>query len=384
MNVAFIPARGGSKSIPKKNIKPIAGKPLIYWAVKAACECKDIHKVYVCTDDDEIASTARQFAFLKVEIIGRSEESASDTASTESAMLEFAQKHNFNNIVLIQATSPLVTSEDLEKGFAIYSRKGVDSILSVARQYRFVWKDTADGFAEPVNYDYKNRPRRQEFDGFSVENGAFYITGRDALLNSKCRLSGNIKTVEMHPDSYIELDEPDDWPIVEALLKKRELAYTLPAIKMFLTDCDGTLTDGGMYYSNLGEELKKFNTRDGAGLRMLKERGIITGIITGEISETVRRRAEKLNVNELIMGSDDKVADITELCAKYGIEMRDVAYIGDDTNDVDAMRAAALTGCPADASKNVMKLADFVSSKKGGDGAVREFVEWILESYKHP
>ena len=121
MNVAFIPVRGGSKSIPLKNIKPICGKPLVYWTVKAACECKYIDTVYVATDSDKIKEVSLRFKeedplFHKLQVIGRSAESASDTASTESAMLEFADNYNFDNIVLIQATSPLLTSDALDKG----------------------------------------------------------------------------------------------------------------------------------------------------------------------------------------------------------------------------------------------------------------------------
>ena len=116
-NVAFIPVRGGSKSIPLKNIKIFAGKPLVYWTVKAAVECSDVNEVYVATDSQKIKDTVLNFNFDKVKVIGRSEQSATDIASTESAMLEFAEKYEFNNICLIQATSPLLTSEDLTRGF---------------------------------------------------------------------------------------------------------------------------------------------------------------------------------------------------------------------------------------------------------------------------
>lgn len=146
MNVAFIPVRGGSKSIPLKNIKSIGGRPLVYWTVKAACGCKYIDKVYIATDSDRIKDTVESFKtgveaelFSKVCVISRSAESASDTASTEFAMLEFAQNYEFDNIVLIQATSPLLGSNDLERGFAAFNEKGTDSVLSVVLQKRFHW-----------------------------------------------------------------------------------------------------------------------------------------------------------------------------------------------------------------------------------------------------
>ena len=226
MNVAFIPVRGGSKSIPMKNIKPLNGKPLVYWTVIAACNCQYIDKVYVATDSDEIRKAVEAVMmegkenFSKIEVIDRSPESSSETASTESAMLEFAEKYEFDTIVLIQATSPMLTSSDLDRGFCAFADKDTDSVFSVARQKRFIWREDEFGFAHPINYDIFNRPRRQEFSGLLVENGAFFITSREQLLKSKNRISGRMRMVEMSANSYFEIDEPDDWVIVESLMKK--------------------------------------------------------------------------------------------------------------------------------------------------------------------
>lgn len=217
MNIAFIPVRGGSKSIPMKNIKLFAGKPLVYWTICAAIGCRDIDCVFVATDNEEIKNTVLSFGFNKLKVVGRSKKSASDIASTESVMLEFAKEYMFDNIVLIQATSPLLTSKDLTEGLRQLNH--ADSVLSVVRQRRFLWNQGQ--YAVPVNYDYNNRPRRQEFEGFFVENGAFYITGRHALLQTGCRLSGRIKIVEMPEDTYYEIDESTDWVIAENLMRKR-------------------------------------------------------------------------------------------------------------------------------------------------------------------
>ena len=151
---------------------------------------------------------------------------------------------------------------------------------------------------------------------------------------------------------------------------------------MFLTDCDGCLTDGGMYYSEKGDELKKFNTRDGMGFKLLREKGIITGIVTSENVNLNRRRAEKLKLNELIAGCLDKADAVKDLCKKYNIELKNVAYMGDDINDIEAMnlikQAGGKVGCPADANLEVKEISDFISFKNGGDGAVREFIEWLI------
>lgn len=383
MNVAFIPVRGGSKSIPLKNIKPISGKPLVYWTVKAACGCKYIDKVYVATDSEKIKETVERFKvgieaelFSKAEVIGRSAESASDTASTEFAMLEFADKYEFDNIVLVQATSPLLQASDLDRGFEAFESEGTDSVLSVVRQKRFHWGNDEDGYAQPTNYDVFHRPRRQEFDGYLVENGAFYISSKADLVKTQNRVSGNIKAVEMNEDTFFEIDEPSDWVIIEALMKKNGIAAPsdVPEIEMFLTDCDGCLTDGGMYYSEHGDELKKFNTRDGMGIALLRERGIITGIITSEDVELNRRRAEKLKLDILEAGCKDKLKAIKRLCEERGIDIKKVCYVGDDINDMEAIEAVGYGCCPADAMPEAKAIADYITAAKGGEGVIREVV----------
>lgn len=380
MKVAFIPVRGGSKSIPLKNIRIMNGKPLVYWTVKAAVECVAIDKVYVATDSDKIRETVEAFKMEKVEVIARSAESASDTASTEFAMLEFAENYGFDSIVLIQATSPLLTSDDLMRGCIMFDQPKVDSVLSVVRQKRFHWKENVNGFVHATNYDVFHRPRRQEFDGYLVENGAFYITSKKLLIESKNRISGNIKACEMCEESFIEIDELHDWIILESLMKKRlDKTKDENRIRLVATDCDGVLTDGGMYYSEFGDELKKFNTLDGMGFELLRNQGIKTAIITGEVSELVKRRIQKLKVDELFMGQKDKLGVLKQLCEKYGISLSEVAYIGDDIFDIPAINACGFGCAPQNALDEVKSCADFVTKKSGGQGCFREMVQEILK-----
>lgn len=381
MNVAFIPVRGGSKSIPLKNIREIAGKPLVYWTAKAANECEGIDRVYVATDSDRIKETVESFNLSKVSVIGRNNDNASDTASTESAMLEFAGRYEFDNIILIQATSPLLTAEDLTGGLAEFNRPDTDSVLSVVKQKRFQWNKDDRGFVTAANYDVFHRPRRQEFDGFLIENGAFYITSRKALLKSTNRLSGNIRAYEMDESTYFEIDEPDDWLIIEKQLENKiKKGYRiLPEIKMFLSDCDGCLTDGGMYYSENGDELKKFNTLDGMGLQLLKEKGVLTGIITSETRELNRRRSIKLKLDIFEEGIKDKLNIVKTLCDKYGIDLQNVAYVGDDINDLAVIKAVGFGCSVANGLKEVKEAAKYVTHKSGGQGAVREVIDILID-----
>lgn len=376
---AFIPVRGGSKSIPLKNIKDFCGKPLVYWNVCALQNCSAVDKIVVATDSFQIKENVIAFNFSKVEVYDRKPENAVDTASTESVMLEYIEAANLsgeNVFMLVQATSPLTRTEDFEGGISLYASGKFDSVLTCVRNKRFFWNE--DGTSK--NYDYKNRPRRQDFDGMLMENGAFYINSVRNIKETKNRLSGKIGIYEMPEYTATEIDEPDDWTILESLMRRHVLKNELknPEIKMFLTDCDGCLTDGGMYYSENGDELKKFNTKDGMGFKLLRERGILCGVITGEKRELNVRRAEKLNLDILEQGVQDKLAVIKNLCQKYNVALENVAYIGDDINDLDAVKSVGFGCCPADALSQVKAVAKYITRAKGGEGAVREVADIAL------
>jgi 3-deoxy-D-manno-octulosonate 8-phosphate phosphatase (KDO 8-P phosphatase) len=150
-------------------------------------------------------------------------------------------------------------------------------------------------------------------------------------------------------------------------------------IKLLLTDCDGVLTDGGVYYGEAGEVLKKFNIRDGMGVERLRnQHGIDTGIITGEISPSVGKRAEKLKITELHLGIKNKPAVLKDILERRGLTGEEVAYIGDDVNDIEIMHLCGLTACPADALVFVREVAGYICQLKGGEGCFREFAEFII------
>lgn len=384
--IAFIPVRGGSKSIPLKNIKPFCGKPLVCWNIEALESCPQVDEIIVATDSPEIEQVVLAGHYKKTRIYHRSAENACDTASTESVMLEYINQRDKgamynvqgNDIfMLVQATSPLTQTCHFSEALLQYAQGKYDSMLTCVRNKRFFWN--ADGSS--LNYDYRHRPRRQKFDGLLMENGAFYINTVANILASGNRLSGKIGIYEMPEYTSFEIDEPDDWIIMENLMRKHVLnnqPTVAHNIKLFLCDVDGTLTDGGMYYSENGDELKKFNTRDGVALSMLREKGIKTGIITSEDTQIVSRRAAKLKVDFLKQGKRDggKLAAAQDICREMGITMQEVAYIGDDLNCVELLSAVGFAACPADACEKVKQIPNIrIMSRKGGDGVVREVVE---------
>lgn len=151
---------------------------------------------------------------------------------------------------------------------------------------------------------------------------------------------------------------------------------TLP--KLILTDIDGVWTDGGMYYDQYGMELKKFNTYDSAGVLFSHHLGIPVGIITGENTNIVKRRYDKLKIDYLYLGCKNKLHVVSELCDQLGITIEDVAYIGDDINDIKLLKKVGWAGVPSSAPMYVQKLANVKLTKKGGEGVFREFVETII------
>ena len=379
--IAFIPARSGSKSIPKKNIKPLCGRPLVFWVMSALQKVDNINEMVIATDSDEIEEVALNFNLSKTRIFRRSSENAGDTSTTESVMLEYVEKSFLNDddiFVLVQATSPLTKSVHFSEALKIYQESKYDSILSCVRNYRFFWNE--DGTSK--NYDFKNRPRRQDFSGQLMENGAFYISTVGNIKKSKNRLSGKIGIYEMPEYTSTEIDEPEDWTVLENLMHSHILSTRMEReIKLVLSDVDGVLTDGGMYYSESGNELKKFNTRDGMGFQLLKENGIKTGIITSEETDIVTRRAKKLQVDYLCQGkkNGEKLAAVKEICEKEGILLENIAYIGDDVNCLELLLDVGLAACPADALDRVKRIPHIeILSQKGGKGVFREFVEKIL------
>ncbi len=160
-----------------------------------------------------------------------------------------------------------------------------------------------------------------------------------------------------------------DKPVLTKLLRR---------IRLFATDVDGVLTDAGMYYSESGDEWKKFDTRDGMGIKLLQRAGLVTAVITMENTKLVARRAEKLAIPEVHQGVLNKVSVLRSMATRHRLTLDQVAYIGDDVNDLEALQVVGFSAAPADAIPSVLKVVDYVCKKKGGEGAVREVADLIL------
>jgi CMP-N,N'-diacetyllegionaminic acid synthase len=225
--IAIIPARGGSKGVLRKNVKQLAGKPLIVHTIEAALQSGVIDRVIVSTEDSEIAATAREYG---AEIINRPAALAADEAPTEPALLhvvkylEEIENYKADIIILLQATSPMRKGIHIKEALNQFLENGCDSLLSVCPSHTFLWKMNKDG-ANSINYDFRNRPRRQDAEPHYRENGAIYITTYKVLFEENNRLGGKIGLYEMKEEESLEIDSTFDFWLCEQLLLNKDGEY---------------------------------------------------------------------------------------------------------------------------------------------------------------
>lgn len=374
--IAIVPARRGSRAIPGKNHRPIAGRPLIAWTIEAASKARAIDETVVATDDPAVASIAQE---MNVTVFRRSAQSAADTAPTEAVVREvLGTWPSETEFALLQATSPLTTADDIDDAVARFRDGDFDSLVSVVPQARFIWEEDPNG-ARAVNYEPAARPRRQDCRPLLVENGAIYISRTESFHSSGSRLAGKIGLFHMGPQSYHELDEPHDWTLIEGLLRARrnQSVEQRAAIKLVISDVDGVLTDNGMYWASDGTEMKKFSARDGKGFELLHALDIKTALLTSEGLELVDTRGAKLGCHHVGLAVADKLAAANRLREELGLDWSQIAFIGDDLHDLELLAQVGLSASPGNAVAEVRHAVDYVLANKGGEGCFRELADLI-------
>jgi len=294
-------------------------------------------------------------------------------------MLHFAKKISFDTLVTIQGTSPLTSSDDLDFALEQFFAAGNDSLFTGVISKRFFWN--FDG--SPVNYDYKNRPRRQDFSGTIVENGAFYITTRDILQEESNRLGGKIGVFVMPEETLTEIDELEDWDIVEKFLLKKKnkiLGMLFEKIKIIVTDFDGVWTDNKVYTNQDGVEMVVCSKEDSLGLDIFrKTNDIPVLVISKETNNVILTRCKKLGI-QVLAAVSNKEDVLEEELGKRGIDWNEVLYVGNDENDSGCIKRSGLSMCPKDSTEEVRKKVHHVLSKNGGDGAMREIFNILTKS----
>lgn len=372
--VAVIPARGGSKGVPGKNLALVGGKPLVVRSVQAARAARYVDRVIVSTDDPLIAAAARDAG---AEVVERPAELADDTASSEAALV-----HALDDaapaaavVLLIQCTSPFLTAADIDAVAAPVIDGLADSAFAAARSHGFLWRPDGSG----INHDPASRQRRQDRPIELLETGAVYAMRVDGLRESGHRFFGRVLPVAVDPDRTLEIDTPPD------LARARQLAALLdPAIgprlhqlDAVVLDFDGTLTDDTVLVDQDGREAVTVHRGDGLAVAALRRAGIDILILSTERNPVVAARARKLEVPAQ-HGVVDKASALIEWCADNGHALRRVAYLGNDVNDLGCFEIVGWPIAVADAHYLLRARARVVTAAAGGRGAVRELAAMLL------
>ncbi|KAM7366530.1 hypothetical protein PAMP_015965 [Pampus punctatissimus] len=381
---ALVLARGGSKGIPLKNIKMLAGVPLIGWVLRAAVDSDMFDSVWVSTDHDEIEKVAKSHG---ARVHRRSPEVSRDSSTSLDTIQEFVRLNPEVDVICnIQATSPCLHPFHLKEALSLITEQGFDSVFAVVRRHQFRWQEVKKGSQEltkPFNLDPANRPRRQDWDGELCENGSFYFTTRDLIVNSGLLQGGRVTYYEMLPEYSVDIDVDIDWPVAE----QRVLKYgyfgriTPEVVQLMFCNISGCLTEGRIYLSVSGEEMVSINTRDTAGIRMLQEKEVEVMLLTSTVDPVAQSLADKLAKRtgcQVVQVGEEPLNDLKKIVEARQLDWKDVAYMGNDKPDVPCLNQAGLSAVPADAPVVAVNASKYTCHRVGGHGAVREFAEHII------
>ncbi|MEU1017501.1 N-acylneuraminate cytidylyltransferase [Streptomyces sp. NPDC005900] len=412
--LAVIPARGGSKGVPAKNLAPVGGVPLVVRAVRECLAARHVTDVVVSTDDHVIGEAARAAG---AEVVLRPAAIAGDTATSEAAVLHAMDAHEalhgarVDVVLLVQCTSPFLTREDVDGVAGAVLDKGADTAVTVAPFHGFIWRDAADDADGPadvparrtdsvggtatlanstrtrggygVNHDKSFRPRRQDRPQDLLETGAAYAMDAAGFRTHKHRFFGHTEPVRTDPARVLEVDDPHDLARARALAplfdaERPEGALPTAAdIDAVVLDFDGTQTDDRVLVDSEGREFVSVHRGDGLGIAALRKSGLHMLILSTEQNPVVAARARKLRL-PVLHGIDRKDLALKQWCEEQGIAPERVLYVGNDVNDLPCF---ALVGWPvavASAHDVVRGAARAVTSLPGGEGAIREIASWIL------
>jgi YrbI family 3-deoxy-D-manno-octulosonate 8-phosphate phosphatase len=398
--LAVVPARGGSKGVPAKNLAEVGGLPLVARAVRACLGAPLVTAVAVSTDDPDIAATARTAG---AEVIERPADIAGDLATSEAAVLHAMDTHEARHgcavdaVLLVQCTSPFLTPADIDGVAAAIVEYGADSALTVAPFHGFVWREAAvppvaDG--RGVNHDKAFRPRRQDRPQDLLETGAAYGMDAAGFRKAGHRFFGRTDLVHTDPARVLEIDDPHDLARARTLAPLLDGAGSVAAastsarpaqavprrddVDAVVMDFDGTQTDDRVLVDSEGREFVAVHRGDGLGIGALRRDGALKLLILStEQNPVVAARARKLQV-PVLHGIDRKDLALKQWCEEQGVAPERVLYVGNDVNDLGCFGLVGWPVAVAGAHDVVRGAARAVTTAPGGAGAIREIATWIL------
>lgn len=401
--LALIPARGGSKGIPRKNIRNFAGYPLIAWSIAAGVQAHTVNRVLVSTDDAEIAAVAREYGaeapFMRPPELAQ--DRTTDLPVFEHALkwLEDIEGYKPDIVIQLRPTSPIRPKDCIDDAVKILVENAdADCVRGVVtagqnpyKMWRFNGYDKpmkplleVEGITEPYN-----APRQ-------ILPPVYWQTGhidaiRTSTITRKHSLTGNIiYPLVIDPRYTVDIDTPADWAKYEALVYHDGLDIVTPnnksrrsmpkKIELVICDFDGVITDNKVWTDQDGREMIAAYRSDSPRIRELRAKGIDVMIISSEPNTVVAARAKKMGIEAIHgVGLEDKGRVMREVLAQKNIQAENVIYIGNDLNDLPCFEVAGWSVAVADAFPEVIRAADYVLTKAGGHGALRELCDLILK-----
>ncbi|WP_426365713.1 cytidylyltransferase domain-containing protein [Streptomyces sp. E-08] len=382
--LAVVPARGGSKGVPAKNLAPVAGIPLVTRAVHACLGARAVTHVVVSTDDAAIAAAARTAG---AEAVQRPAAIAGDTATSEAAVLHamdaFEATHGrpADVVLLVQCTSPFLTSAEVAETAERITSGAADTAFTAAPSHGFLWRESPEG-ATGVNHDKSYRPRRQDREPEYLETGAVYAMDAAGFRTHEHRFFGRTALVVTDPARVLEIDDPHDLARANAIasLVDKAAEPVTPGfadVDAVVLDFDGTQTDDRVHLDAEGREFVSAHRGDGLGIAALRRAGLPVLILSTEQNAVVAARARKLKI-PVLHGIDRKDRALKEWCDAEGIDPQRVLYAGNDVNDLPCFHLVGWPVAVSSAHDSVRAAARAVTVTPGGSGAIREIAAWLL------
>lgn len=384
--LVVIPARGGSKGLPRKNVMPIAGMPLVARAILAARNARLVHRVVVSTDDAEIAAVAQAYGAA---VVRRPADISGDTASSESALihaLDYLLKHEGYEpqiVALLQCTSPFVIGEDIDGTLGQIVEGGADSAFAAVPYHHFLWRRDSVGKLFGVNHSGGPRQRRQDRDPEYLEAGSVYAMKVDVFRREGHRFCGRQALHVSEPSRCLEIDDQADldkarslWPVLRA---RHDLAALPRRLSAIVFDFDGVFTDNGVTIGQEGCEAVRCDRGDGLGIEQLRKRSVPMLVLSKERNPVVAARCAKLGL-PCIQGEDEKLPALRRWLSDNAVDSDGLIYVGNDVNDSECLRFSAYAVGPCDAHPDVTALLHLTLSASGGRGAVRELADLVCKA----
>jgi YrbI family 3-deoxy-D-manno-octulosonate 8-phosphate phosphatase len=396
--LAIIPARGGSKSIPRKNIQLFSGHPLLAFSIAAGLQARSVSRVIVSTDDEMIAETARQYGaevpFFRPDDLAQDDTLDLPVFRHALDWLAKEEKYKPDIVVQLRPTSPLRPPDLVDRAIDILiSNKEADSVRGVVtsgQNPHKMWKMSAQGSLQPLlkvkGLDEPYNAPRQQLPATYWQTGHIDAIRASTILKKNSMTGEKIWPVLIDSRYTVDIDTRSDWRRAEWLAASGDLNLVWPGkarrplpakVSLLVLDFDGVLTDNRVWVSEEGKEQVAANRSDGLGIMMLLKAGVKAVVISMEKNPVVARRCEKLGLPYHI-GIENKPEILGQVITQSNVPAEQVVYIGNDTNDLPCFSLVACAVAVADSHPEVLRQADIRLDKKGGRGAVRELCDLIL------